>query len=138
VNNMTLILVVEDDRVDAMTIERVLKMELKITNPVQILGDGVEALEFLRANENKRPGLILLDLNMPRMGGLELLEILKKDPDLRKVPVVILTTSNEEKDKMKSYDCGIAGYMVKPVDYAQFVEVVRMIGLYWTLSEVPG
>jgi CheY-like chemotaxis protein len=132
-----LIHLVEDDLVDVMTIKRALK-ENKIINPVHVSGNGVEALEYLRNKENKKPGLILLDINMPKMNGLELLEILKKDKDLKAIPVVILTTSKEEQDKYESYLLGVAGYMIKPVDYLQFVEVVRTIHLYWTLSELPN
>jgi CheY-like chemotaxis protein len=137
-NHSTLILVVEDDKVDALTIERSLKRELKLTNPIVFAGDGEEALAYLRDPQKARPGLVLLDLNMPRLNGLELLAIMKQDPNLRTIPVVVLTTSNEERDRMKSFHLGVAGYMVKPVDYPQFVDVVKTIGLYWTVSETPN
>jgi CheY-like chemotaxis protein len=136
-NDKTAILVVEDDKVDAMTIERALKRELKLTNPVVLAGDGEEALAYLRDAGKKRPGVVLLDLNMPRMNGFELLAIMKKDMELAAIPVVVLTTSNEERDRMKGFLLGIAGYMVKPVDYPQFIDVVKTIGMYWTLSEAP-
>jgi CheY-like chemotaxis protein len=128
-------MIVEDDRVDAMTIERALKQELKVTNPIVTVGDGQEALDYLRDPAKKRPGVMLLDLNMPRLSGLELLDLMRKDPDSRAIPVVVLTTSNEERDRMQSFLLGVAGYMVKPVDYLQFVNVVKTIGMYWTLSE---
>ncbi len=131
------ILLVEDDRVDAMTIKRALK-DLKVTNRLDIVGNGEEALVFLRDAKNEKPGIILLDLNMPRMNGIEFLKIAKQDEALKRIPVVVLTTSREEQDKVDSFNLSIAGYMIKPVDYLQFVEVVRTIDLYWTLSELPG
>jgi len=130
------ILLIEDDRVDAMTVERALQ-EIKITNRLDISGNGEEALAFLRDPENELPCIILLDLNMPRMNGIEFLEVVKQDSVLRSIPVVVLTTSTEERDKVDSFKLGVAGYMVKPVDYEQFVEVVKTIDMYWTLSELP-
>jgi CheY-like chemotaxis protein len=130
------ILLVEDDRVDAMTVERALK-EIKITNHLDIVGNGEEALTFLKDPENKKPGIILLDLNMPKMNGIEFLKIAKNDNAIKDIPVIVLTTSKEEQDRMDSFNLGIAGYMVKPVDYVKFVEVVKVINKYWTLSELP-
>ena len=130
------ILLVEDDRVDALTVKRALK-ELKVTNRLDVVGNGEEALAFLRDEKNEKPGIILLDLNMPRMNGIEFLKIAKQDAGLKRIPVVVLTTSKEEEDKVDSFNLGVAGYMIKPVDYLQFVEVVRTIELYWTLSELP-
>ncbi|MCK5515650.1 MAG: response regulator, partial [Desulfobulbaceae bacterium] len=94
-------------------------------------------LAFLKNPENEKPGIILLDLNMPKMNGIEFLRIAKSDDDLKKIPVVVLTTSKEEQDKVSSFNLGVAGYMIKPVDYLKFVEVVKTIDLYWTLSELP-
>ncbi len=119
-----------------MTVQRALK-EIKITNQLDIAGDGEEALAHLKDSENERPCIILLDLNMPRMNGIEFLQVVKKDPTLRGIPVIVLTTSRDEQDKTDSFNLGVAGYMVKPVDYQQFVEVVRTIDLYWTLSQLP-
>lgn len=130
------ILLVEDDQVDAMTVKRALK-EINVTNRLDITNNGEEALAFLRNLENEKPGIILLDLNMPKMNGIEFLKIAKHDDALKKIPVVVLTTSKEEQDKVDSFNLGVAGYMIKPVDYLQFVEVVRTIDLYWTLSELP-
>jgi len=130
------ILLVEDDQVDAMTVKRALK-EIKVTNQLDIVGNGEEALSFLRNPENEKPGIILLDLNMPKMNGIEFLKIAKKDKTLKRIPVVVLTTSKEEQDKVNSFNFGVAGYMLKPVDYTKFVEVVRTIDMYWTLSELP-
>jgi len=130
------ILLVEDDQVDAMTVKRALR-EIKVTNRLDIVGDGEEALAFLGDPENERPCIILLDLNMPRMNGIEFLTVAKQDEALKRIPVVVLTASGEEQDKVNSFDLGVVGYMIKPVDYQQFVEVMRTIDLYWTLSELP-
>jgi CheY-like chemotaxis protein len=130
------ILLVEDDQVDAMTVRRAM-MDIKVTNPLDVVENGEQALAYLRDPGNRLPGLILLDLNMPRMGGIEFLKIVKRDVILRRVPVVILTTSSEERDRIDAYDLGVAGYIVKPVDYLKFVEAVRTIDLYWTLCELP-
>ncbi len=129
------ILLAEDDRVDAMTVKRALR-DIHVTNPLIVVENGEEALEYLQDTSKEKPGIILLDLNMPRMNGIEFLEIAKKDDDIKRIPVVVLTTSQEDKDKIDSYNLGVAGYMVKPVDYLQFVEVVKTIHLYWTLSEI--
>ncbi len=130
------ILLVEDDQIDIMTIKRALK-EIKVTNPLHIAGNGEEALTYLRNPENEKPCIILLDLRMPRMNGIEFLGVVKQDETLKRIPVVVLTTSREEQDKTNSFDLGVAGYMVKPVDYKQFVEAMKTINLYWTLSELP-
>lgn len=130
------ILLVEDDLVDALTVKKALA-ELKVTNELVIRENGEEALEYLRDPAYQQPAIILLDLNMPRMNGLEFLEIAKQDSIIKKIPVIVLTTSCEEWDRMQSFLLGVAGYMVKPVDYRQFVDVVKVIDLYWTLSELP-
>jgi CheY-like chemotaxis protein len=131
-----LILVVEDDIVDVMTIKRAFK-EAKITNPIEVCKNGLDALEYLKKPSNKRPGIILLDINMPKMNGIEFLQVVKKDNDFKSIPVVVLTTSKAEQDKVETFNLGVAGYMIKPVDYLQFVETVKTIHLYWTLSELP-
>jgi len=130
------ILLVEDDRVDAMTVKRALK-DINACNPLRVVGNGEEALDFLRDETNPRPGIILLDLNMPRMNGIEFLKIAKQDDQLKQIPVIVLTTSREERDRLESFNLSVAGYMIKPVDYLQFVDVMRAINLYWTLSELP-
>ena len=130
------VLLVEDDRVDAMTVRRAFR-DLQITNSLDIVSDGEEALEYLRNNGHRRLGIILLDLNMPRMNGIEFLRIARQENALNGTPVVVLTTSREEQDKVGTFNLGVAGYMVKPVDYRQFLEVIRTINLYWTLSELP-
>ena len=130
------ILLVEDDKVDVMTVNRALK-EINVGNPVVNLENGEEALKYLHDPGNVKPCIILLDLNMPIMNGIEFLEVVKHDPLLKRIPVVVLTTSGEQQDKINSFDLGVAGYMAKPVDYRQFVEVMRTIDAYWTISEVP-
>jgi len=129
------ILLVEDDIVDMMSVKRALK-DINVTNPLYHVENGEEALEFLRDKEKPKPTIILLDLNMPKMGGIEFLSIMKKDEAIKRIPVVILTTSRAEYDKIQSYNLGVAGYMIKPVDYRQFMEVIRAMCMYWTLSEV--
>ncbi|PKM76373.1 MAG: two-component system response regulator [Firmicutes bacterium HGW-Firmicutes-15] len=131
------ILLIEDDQVDAMTVNRALK-DLMVCNELIRKENGEEALEFLRNENNLKPCIILLDLNMPRMNGIEFLNVAKNDAQLKMIPVIVLTTSHEEWDRIQSFNLGAAGYMVKPVDYKQFVEVVRVIDLYWTLSELPA
>ncbi|WP_130472199.1 response regulator [Candidatus Magnetaquicoccus inordinatus] len=133
---MKTILLVEDDRVDAMTVKRALKA-IHVNNPLVVMGNGEEGLAWLHDGGNDLPCIILLDLNMPRMNGIEFLDAIKKEDRLRTIPVVILTTSKDELDRARSFDLGVAGYMVKPVDYVQFVDVIRTINLYWTLSELP-
>ena len=135
-NSKKPILLVEDDKVDAMTVKRSLR-DIHVTNRLLLAGNGEDALQYLREPNIDRPCIILLDLNMPKMNGLEFLQVLKQDAILKKIPVIVLTTSKNEQDKLESFRLGVAGYMIKPVDYQQFVEVVRTINLYWTLSEMP-
>src|SRR3989338_2384770 len=130
------ILLVDDDQVDVMTVTRDLK-DIHVTNPVVVMENGEEALNYLRGPKNKKPCIILLDLNMPVMNGIEFLEVVKHDDRLKGIPVVVLTTSEEEQDKVNSFNLGVAGYMATPVDYRPFVEVIRTIDAYWTISEMP-
>lgn len=129
------ILLVEDDHVDVLTTRRALK-EIHVTNPLVVCENGEEALAWLRET-GELPCIILLDLNMPIMNGIEFLHGVKGDERLRRIPAVVLTTSDEQEDKVRSFDLGVAGYMAKPVDYRRFVEVMRSIDLYWTISEMP-
>lgn len=130
------ILLVEDDRVDQITVKRALK-DINVTNLLIIVSNGEEALEFLRDERNEKPSIILLDLNMPKMNGIEFLKVAKQDNLLKRIPVVVLSTSKQDQDKIASFNLGVAGYMIKPVDYIQFVDVIRTINMYWTLSELP-
>ncbi|MHC4114401.1 MAG: response regulator [Planctomycetota bacterium] len=130
------ILLVEDDEVDAMTVRRALK-DLKVTNSLVHKVNGEEALDYLRNDSEEKPCVILLDLNMPKMNGIEFLKIAKNNEQLKKIPVAVLTTSKGERNIIESFEFSVAGYIVKPVDYEKFVEAIRVINLYWTLSELP-
>ena len=135
--HMINILLVEDDEVDVMNVKRAFKTA-HITNPLFVAGNGLEALEMLRADEiPKQRRLVLLDLNMPRMNGIEFLRELRKDPELSATPVVVLTTSTMDRDKFEAYDLNIAGYLVKPVTFSDFVELMTTLNKYWTLVELP-
>jgi CheY-like chemotaxis protein len=130
------ILLVEDDQVDTIAVVRALK-EIHVMNEVVHSENGEEALVYLQDPSRYKPCLILLDLNMPIMNGIEFLRAIKDDEQLRRIPVVVLTTSEEHEDKLNSFNLGIAGYVSKPGDYRQFVEIMRSIDAYWTISEMP-
>lgn len=130
------VLLVEDDAIDTMTVRRAFR-DLKLSNPLSHATNGEEALEYLANKENPRPCVILLDLNMPRMNGVEFMRAAKADPALRKIPVIVLTTSRDDRDIIESYKLSAAGYIVKPVDYKKFVEAIKTIDVYWTISELP-
>ncbi|SET15579.1 Response regulator receiver domain-containing protein [Nitrosospira multiformis] len=130
------ILLVEDDQVDMMSVTRALK-QIHVSNKIVYRENGEDGLNYLEDETNDKPCIILLDLNMPIMNGIEFLEAVKSDDRFRRIPVVVLTTSDEQQDKVNSFDFGVAGYMAKPVDYWQFVEVIRSIDAYWTISEMP-
>jgi CheY-like chemotaxis protein len=130
------VLLVEDDQVDAMTVKRAIR-QIKLKHPLIHAENGEEALEYLSNESNEKPWIILLDLNMPRMNGLEFLQIAKRDEVLKSIPVVVLTTSKEQQDRIESFNFSVAGYMIKPVDYAQFVDMMQAIKMYWTLCQQP-
>ena len=130
-------MLVDDDSVDAMTVKRALK-ELKVTNQLVHRVDGEQALKYLKTEGNEKPCVILLDLNMPNMNGFEFLKIVKADEALKKIPIIVLTTSKEEPDVVESFKLSAAGYMIKSVDYKKFMEAIKTIDLYWTLSELPN
>ena len=131
------ILLVEDDQVDVMNVKRAFDKN-RIGNPLYIAEDGIRALEILRSRGMPRDRrIVLLDLNMPRMNGIEFLRELRADPDLHMTPVVVLTTSDDERDKINAYDLNVAGYLLKPVTFANFVEVMAALNKYWTLVEFP-
>ena len=131
------ILLVEDDQVDSMTVRRALK-ELNVTNRVDIANNGEEAISYLQNCGPNKPCIILLDLNMPKMNGLEFLNVVKHQEDFKTIPIIVLTTSRDDQDRIESFKHSVAGYMIKPVDYMQFVETMRTIEMYWTLSELPA
>jgi CheY-like chemotaxis protein len=131
------ILLLEDDTVDAMTVKRALK-DLKVVNQLVRTGNGEEGLVYLRDENNTKPCVILLDLNMPKMNGIEFLKVIKADENLKRIPAIVLTTSKDDQDRIQSYQLSVAGFIVKPVDYIKFVEAMKIIDLYWTLSEMPN
>ncbi|MGB7605902.1 MAG: response regulator [Lutisporaceae bacterium] len=130
------ILLVEDDYVDVLTVKRALH-EINLQNDIVVAGNGEEALEYLDNPKNERPSIILLDLNMPRMNGIEFLQKVKNIDKHKIIPVIVLTTSSQEKDRMESFKSSVAGYMTKPVIYSEFVEVMKTIDKYWTCSDMP-
>ncbi|VAX07059.1 Two-component transcriptional response regulator, LuxR family [hydrothermal vent metagenome] len=139
-NNIS-ILLVEDDEVDVMSIQRAFSKN-HITNPVHVAGNGLEALAMLRGTDgqeklNPMPKIILLDINMPKMNGIEFLKELRSDADLRSISVFVLTTSDEEKDRMAAYDMNVAGYILKPVEPGKFMEAVKTLDVFWSLIELP-
>ncbi|HET7393925.1 MAG TPA: response regulator [Candidatus Binatia bacterium] len=137
-NNSSLnILLVEDDEVDVMNVKRAFDKN-HITNPLFVAGNGLEALEKLRSGEIPQGRrIVLLDLNMPKMNGIEFLRELRKDPALAPTPVVVLTTSNNDRDKIDAFNFNVAGYLVKPVTFAEFSELMVTLNKYWTLVELP-
>ena len=139
--NLVEILMVEDNPGDVRLTQEALK-EGKVRNKMHVVGDGVEALAFLRREgqyaDAPRPDLILLDLNLPRRNGREVLAEIKEDPDLRRIPVVILTISQAEEDILKTYDLHANCYITKPVDLDQFIKVVKSIEDFWlTIVKLP-
>ncbi len=130
------VLLVEDDTIDAMTVRRAFR-DLNVTNALVHVTNGEEALDRLHDETSDKPCLILLDLNMPRMNGIEFLAVAKADRALKRIPVIVLTTSGEERDVVESFRLNAAGYIIKPVDYRSFVAAIRTIDMYWTLSELP-
>ncbi len=131
------ILLVEDDQVDVMNVKRAFDRN-RIANPLYVAGDGIEGLRMLRSGEvPSERRIILLDLNMPKMNGIEFLRELRSDPALQLTPVVVLTTSNDERDKIEAYNLNVAGYLLKPVTFINFVEVMAALNKYWTLVELP-
>ena len=134
--NLRPVLLVEDDNIDAMTVKRAFA-ELNIANELVRAVNGEEALNYLREHFNEKPCVVLLDLNMPKMNGIEFLKVVKADDELRQIPIIVLTTSKEDHDKMRSFKLSVAGYIIKPVDYKVFVESIKTFNSYWTLSELP-
>lgn len=137
------ILLVEDNPHDVELTLRVFKKN-HLTNRIHVVRDGAEALEYLfctgayaARNIEDRPKLVLLDLKLPKVDGLQVLQRLKGDPRTRALPVTVLTSSREERDLVESYRLGVNSYIVKPVDFDQFTETVRQIGLYWMLLNQP-
>lgn len=143
--NLIVILMADDDEDDRLLARDALE-ESRVRNDLHFVNDGVELLEYLRRQgafsdpkNSPRPGLILLDLNMPRMDGREALQEIKKDAALRAIPVVIMTTSRHDEDIINSYDLGAAGFVTKPITFEGLVDVMRSIGRYWIdIVELPA
>jgi CheY-like chemotaxis protein len=130
-------LLVEDDEVDVMNVKRAFRMN-HITNPLFVAENGLEALAKLRNGDVPQGRrIVLLDLNMPKMNGIEFLRELRSDPALAATPVVVLTTSNNDRDKIEAYNFNVAGYLVKPVTFGEFSELMVTLNKYWTLVEMP-
>lgn len=136
------ILLAEDDPNDAELTLTALAQN-KLLNEVVVVRDGAEALDYLhrRGSHAERPlgnpAVVLLDLKMPKIDGLEVLRQIRADPALRRTPVVVLTSSREERDLVASYDLGVNGYVVKPVDFGEFVAAVQEIGAFWAIVNEP-
>ena len=134
----------DDDPEDRMLVKDALE-ESRLVNPIHFVEDGEQLMDYLKRRgryadlaEKSYPGLILLDLNMPRKDGREALEEIKADPKLRRIPVVVLTTSKAEEDICRSYDLGVSGFIVKPVTFDSLTEIVRTLGKYWfEIVELP-
>lgn len=136
VSNALNILLVEDDEVDVENVRRAFK-RANISSPLWVASDGEEALRILRSSEfPRRRRLVLLDLNLPKMSGIELLRELRKDPSLHAQSVVVLTTSNEERDRDEAFALNVAGYLLKPIAFQKFVEMMSTLHHYWSLVEL--
>ncbi len=139
-----IVILMADDDADDRMLARDAMHESRLGNPFHLVEDGQELMDYLR-REGKyatqsapRPGLILLDLNMPRKDGRQALTEIKNDPDLRRIPVVVLTTSKTEEDILRSYDLGANSYITKPVTFDRLVEIVRTLGVYWfNIAQLP-
>ena len=131
------ILLVEDDEVDVMNVRRAFQKN-HIANPLFVAANGVEALEHLRSGRIPRERrIVLLDLNMPQMNGIEFLREVRRDPQLNPTPVIVLTTSNDERDRIEAYNLNVAGYLLKPVTFSNFCEAMAALKKYWALVELP-
>ena len=137
------LLLVEDDPNDVELTLHTLKRQ-NLANRIHVVRDGAEALDFLfcrgayrRRNPDHAPRVVLLDLKLPKVDGLEVLRQIRADEKLRSLPVVVMTTSSENRDVAAAYELGVSSYIVKPVDFGQFSEAVRQIGCYWLLLNQP-
>ncbi|MCC9137764.1 response regulator [Pontibacter silvestris] len=130
------ILLVEDDEVDVMNVQRAFKKN-SIKNPLFIARNGLEAFEMLRAGQVPFPHIIILDINMPKMNGIEFLRELRSDEELKSASVFVMTTSNEDSDKLNAYNLNVAGYILKPLSFEKFISSVATLDSYWKLCERP-
>jgi CheY-like chemotaxis protein len=129
------ILLVEDDEVDVMNVKRAFSKN-NIKNPLFVAGNGVEALEMLENKIIPLPRIIILDINMPKMNGIEFLKILRENEKLKNISVFVMTTSNEDSDKIKAYNLNVAGYILKPLSFEKFVVSVSTLNNFWQLCEL--
>jgi len=135
------ILLVEDDEVDVMNVQRAFKKN-NILNPLTVAHNGVEALDKLRGTNGEpkltpTPRIVLLDINMPKMNGLEFLKELRNDDVLHSISVFVMTTSNDDKDRFEAYNYNVAGYVIKPITFENFVSAVSILNNFWQLCEQP-
>ncbi|WP_299551194.1 response regulator [Seonamhaeicola sp.] len=128
------ILLIEDDMIEVMKLNRTIS-KLQLNHKIIEANNGEEALKILRKKE-KLPDIILLDLNMPKINGIEFLNMLKKDDTLRYIPTIVLTTSNNQKDLLECYKIGIAGYVLKPLKYETYVSKIEKLLAYWSINEL--
>lgn len=130
------LLLIEDDRIEVMKLERTMK-SLQLSHNINVAANGEEALEIL-SDGTELPDLILLDLNMPKLNGIEFLKILKSNETLKFIPTVILTTSSHKKDLLQCYKIGVSGYILKPLKYEDYVEKIDKVLAYWSINELIG
>ncbi|MBK8796298.1 MAG: response regulator [Anaerolineales bacterium] len=137
VRSKPIALLIADDDADDRVLAKDALMESRLANPLYFVEDGEELLDFLNQRgvyteqDAPRPGLILLDLNMPRKDGREALQEIKSNPELRRIPIVVLTTSDAEEDILRTYDLGVNSFIVKPITFDGLVQVMKTIGVYW-------
>ena len=130
------ILLIEDDEIDILNIKRALKAN-NLSNNLQIAHNGIEGLELIQDSSIPDPKVILLDINMPKMNGIEFLRELRKLERFKQIPVFIMTTSNDDNDKYDAYNLNVAGYILKPLSFEKFVEAVKKLSDYWEIIEFP-
>ncbi|MBT3302680.1 MAG: response regulator [Bacteroidetes bacterium] len=140
-DNLLNILLVEDDMVDVMNVQRAFKKN-NITNPLYVAHNGLEALNMLKGENGVEkltptPKIVLLDINMPKMNGIELLRAMRADKNLKSISVFMMTTSNEDSDKIEAYSLNVAGYILKPINFEKFVTAVSTLNNFWKMIELP-
>lgn len=135
--NSNPVLLVEDDQVNAVAVEKVF-LDLGLRTPLVHSHNGEEALEYLRDESNRKPDIILLDLHMPKINGIEFLKIVKSEPVLRRIPVIMLTTSQDQQDIEECFAFNVAGYIIKPLDDKELAESIKTVVLYWSCSKLPS
>ena len=127
------ILIVEDDKVDAMSIKRAFK-DVDITSRLDIVSNGEEAMTYINSKEKANPGIVFLDLNMPKMNGIDFLKIVNAKSMLHNIPIIVMSTSDIKQENEECFRLNAEGYMVKPIDYNEFVELIKTINVFWPMS----